>query len=281
MAVVVVISRKGGCGKSTLATHIAAYLACQGMPVTLGDLDPQQSACTWLGRRPSSAPAIAAWSADAKALVRPPASAANLVIDTPGGLQGFALSKMVMWADAVVIPVCASAFDRESSAQCWAELRAHPRVKSGRCQVACMGVRLDSRTDAQQVTRDWAAAQGLQWLGWLRSAQVYVRAVENGLSIFDMPLKPTAADRSQWSPLLAWLQPIISASKVEAQEKSEAQFATMQRKIASADQVRPIAQSTLPQRTTLTPDDLHGAQPSAGYFSGWISALFKAQPNKT
>ncbi len=51
MAVVVIINRKGGCGKSTLATYIAAYFACQGVPVTLGDLDPQQSATTWLVHR--------------------------------------------------------------------------------------------------------------------------------------------------------------------------------------------------------------------------------------
>ncbi len=203
--------------------------------------------------------------------MRPPASAANLVIDTAGGLQGFALSKMVMWADAIVIPVCASAFDREARAQCWAELRAHPRVKSGRCLVACMGVRLDGRTDAEQVTRDWAAAQDLRWLGWLRSAQVYVRAVENGLSIFDMPIKTTSADRSQWKPLWAWLKPIFLVSKAQAQEISESQFAAMQRRAASAAQVRPV-----PQRTAPSPAFPQSQQPSPGHFSGRISALFKA-----
>jgi hypothetical protein len=87
-------------------------------------------------------------------------------------LHGFARSKVVVLSDAIVLPVCASAFDRDFTADCWAELRAQPRVKSGRCRVAWVGVRLDGRTDAEHSMRDWAASLGLEWLGSLRSAQV-------------------------------------------------------------------------------------------------------------
>ena len=40
-----VLNAKGGCGKSTLATNIAAYFASQweNVHVTLADYDPQQS----------------------------------------------------------------------------------------------------------------------------------------------------------------------------------------------------------------------------------------------
>ena len=263
MAVVAIISRKGGCGKSTLATHIAAYFAGKGVPITLGDLDHQQSTHTWLGRRPPGASAISGWSADTTALLRPPAGAANLVLDTAGGLQGFALSKVMMLADAIVIPVGASAFDRESSAQCWAELRAHPRVKSGRCQVACVGMRLDGRTDALQVTRDWAAAQGLPWLGSLRSAQVYVRAVDNGLSIFYMPGKATAADRSQWSPLLAWLGPTFVSHKSAAPEKP-----------ASRPAALPAPTGT-PRQGLLPSPGKRRPQPAPSRPGPWISGLWR------
>jgi chromosome partitioning protein len=241
MAVVALVGRKGGCGKSTLATHIAAYFASRNIPVTLGDVDHQQSARTWLSRRPASAPAIGSWVGDATALARPPAGVINLVLDTPGGLHGFALSKVVMLADAIVLPVCASAFDRDATADCWAELRAQPRVKSGRCRVACVGMRMDGRTDAEQITRDWAASLGLEWLGSLRSAQVYVRAAENGLSIFDMPAKTTAADRSQWAPLLSWVKPYFASSKLQAAEKTSSQFAALQHPFATGANAQPRA----------------------------------------
>jgi chromosome partitioning protein len=251
MATVAVLSRKGGCGKSTLATHMAAWLASRGTAVTLGDLDHQQSARTWLGYRPASAAPIGAWVGNTNALVRPPLGSPNLVLDTPGGLHGLALFKVVMLADAIIIPVCSSAFDRESSAACWAELRAHPRVRSGRCRVACVGMRLDSRTDAERVTREWAESIGLPWLGALRSAYVYVRAAENGLSIFDMPDKLAVTDREQWAPIVEWLDPLFAPAQTApkerhglrerpaALERTASQFAALQRPFATGADARP------------------------------------------
>ena len=205
MPTVALLSRKGGCGKSTLATNIAAYFAREGVPITLGDLDHQQSMRVWLKRRPSAAPAITGWFGDTNGNVRPPIGASHLVLDTPGGLHGLGLAKVAMVADAILIPVSGSVFDREAASDCWAELRAHPRVVSGRCQVAALGMRLDRRTQAEEVAQDWAASIGLPWLCSLRGSQIYVRAVENGLSIFDMPASVTAVDREQWEPLLQWL----------------------------------------------------------------------------
>ena len=47
-------------------------------------------------------------------------------------------------------------FDRESAAHCHAELMALPRVASGRCLLAAVGMRVDGRTQAAQVIRAWA-----------------------------------------------------------------------------------------------------------------------------
>jgi chromosome partitioning protein len=205
MPTVAIVSRKGGSGKSTLATNLAAYLALNNIPVTLGDLDHQQSMRVWLKRRPSAAPPIQGWVGDTAGNVRPPIGVTNLVLDTPGGMNGLALAKVAMVSDAIIIPVAGSLFDRESASDCWAELRAHPRVKNGKCAVACVGMRLDARTHAEELTGDWAASVGLNFICTLRSAQLYVRAVENGLSIFDMPLAASMADREQWRPIVAWL----------------------------------------------------------------------------
>ncbi|MBL8310602.1 MAG: ParA family protein [Burkholderiales bacterium] len=206
MPTVALVSRKGGCGKSTLATNIAAYFARTGLPITLGDLDHQQSMRVWLKRRPSAAPTIAGWVGDMQSSVRPPLGVSHLVLDTPGGLHGLALAKVAMVADVILIPVAGSVFDRESASDCWAELRTLPRVLNGRCHVAAVGMRLDRRTDAEEITSAWASSIGLTWLGSLRSSQVYVRAVENGLSIFDMPPNVTGMDIEQWQPVLDWLR---------------------------------------------------------------------------
>jgi chromosome partitioning protein len=283
MAVIALISRKGGSGKSTLATHIAAYFAARNVPIVLGDVDHQQSSRTWLSRRPASAPAIGLWVGDAMALSRPPAGMTNMVLDTPGGLHGFALSKVVMLADAIVIPVCSSAFDRSSTADCWEELRAHPRVKSGRCRVACMGMRLDGRTDAEKITREWAASIGLQWLGSLRSAHVYVRATENGLSLFDMPAKATTADRSQWKPLLDWVKPYFEGDKALATEPLAEQLSAAVRPFASGANVRPSAQFVPAPSTALRIQALspHDTQDTRVGLSAWFMGLLGKKTRPT
>ena len=50
---IMVLNAKGGCGKSTLATNIAAYFANEGASVALADFDPQRSSLDWLERRPA------------------------------------------------------------------------------------------------------------------------------------------------------------------------------------------------------------------------------------
>ena len=155
MPVIAIVNRKGGSGKSTLAAHLAAYYASSGVAVMLGDVDRQQSTQSWLrlrGMQPlRRGVPIVGWAVDPKRVLRPPAGVSLVVLDTPGGLHGFDLARVVAFADVILMPVCNSAFDRESAADCHAELMALPRVASGRCKVAAVGMRLDARTKAGEV----------------------------------------------------------------------------------------------------------------------------------
>ena len=209
MPVVAVINRKGGSGKSTLATHLAGHCAQAGLRVMLGDVDRQQSSLGWLKRRAGQTglqPApIVGWAVDPRSVLRPPAGISHVVLDTPGGLRGSDLARTVMYADAILMPVCNSAFDRESAAESFAELQTLPRVASGRCQVAMVGMRLDARTRAGDALRAWAEGLGCRYVGALRETQAYVRHVEQGLTLFDMPPHKVEADLLQWQPLLDWV----------------------------------------------------------------------------
>ena len=206
MPVIAVVNRKGGSGKSTLATHLAAWLAAQGMAVMLGDVDRQQSTRAWLRRRSPTLPAIVPWAMDEKNVLKAPPGVTHVVLDTPGGMRGFELAKVVMSADAIVIPVCNSMFDRESASACVAELMALPRVASGRCRIGLVGMRIDARTRAAEVLREWAKALHVPFLGVLRETQLYVRSLENGQTVFDLPVSVNGADLQQWEPILEWLQ---------------------------------------------------------------------------
>jgi chromosome partitioning protein len=208
MPVIAVINRKGGSGKSTLATHLAAWLAQQGVSVMLGDVDRQQSTKTWLNRRPANLPSIAPWAIDPNNVLKPPPGVTHVVLDTPGGLRGFELARVIMSADAVLVPVCHSLFDRDSAAACLTELHSLPRISSGRCKLGVVGMRLDARTKAAESLRQWAQELQQNFLGVLRETQTYVRSLDNGRTLFDAP-STHAQDLAQWEPILEWLRPAL------------------------------------------------------------------------
>ncbi|MEO7392561.1 MAG: ParA family protein [Ramlibacter sp.] len=215
MPVIAVVNRKGGSGKSTFAAHVAAWCARQGHSVMLGDVDRQQSSRAWLKRRDPGLPQIAPWAMDQKQMLRVPTGITHVVLDTPGGMHGFELARVVMFADAVVMPVCSSMFDRESAEACHAELMALPRIASGRCRLGVVGMRIDGRTHAAKSLSAWSAALGIPFLGALRETQLYVRSLERGLTMFDLPPQHAAADLAQWQPIIDWLEPLLQPPPVQ------------------------------------------------------------------
>jgi chromosome partitioning protein len=244
MPVVAVVNRKGGSGKSTLATHLAAHCANRGIPVMLGDVDRQQSTQTWLRLRstqtlPRQRAPITSWVVDARNVLRPPSGIRHVILDTPGGLKDSDLARVVMAADAIVMPLCDSVFDRDSAAQCHAELMNLPRVASGRCKLAVVGMRVDARTKAGEVLRQWADDRDLPFLGVLRDTQAYVRCVEHGLTLFDLPPSKAEADMQQWAPILEWLEPVF-LNPVPVPTPEDVPLLPV-RPIATADSPRPTA----------------------------------------
>jgi chromosome partitioning protein len=118
-----------------------------------------------------------------------------------------------MSADAILIPVCDAAFDRESAAACLSELMALPRVATGRCKVAMVGMRIDARTKGAARLGAWAEGLGVPFLGSVRETQVYVRSAEQGLTLFDLPAAKVEGDLAQWRPIVDWLDATWQAAE--------------------------------------------------------------------
>lgn len=212
MSVIAVVNRKGGSGKSTLATHVATWLAHRGESVMLGDVDRQHSCTQWLTRRRAhadTARALAGWAVDPQRVLRPPAGTTHVVLDTPGGLHGYELTRLLSLADIVLVPVCDAAFDLESTAECLAELRTHPRVAAGRAQLAVVGMRTEPRGRSLQRLRDWTAEQAVTWLGAIPPAPLYPFCASQGLTVFDLPEARAGAALKHWAPVLARLDHLL------------------------------------------------------------------------
>ncbi|WP_233702178.1 ParA family protein [Iodobacter ciconiae] len=72
MRSILIANPKGGSGKSTLSTHLAAWFAWQEEMVMLGDIDNQQSSRHWLSLRPIESPHILGWDLDEEKKASPP-----------------------------------------------------------------------------------------------------------------------------------------------------------------------------------------------------------------
>lgn len=285
MAVVAVINRKGGSGKSTLATHLAGWCARRGLRVMLGDVDRQQTSLAWLRRRAAQPvanyPTIVGWAVGAQSAMRPPVGITHAVLDTPGGLHGFDLARVVMGADAILMPVCDSIFDRESAIDCYAELMTLPRVASGRCQVALVGMRIDARTKGAERLAAWATQSGLPYIGSLRESRVYPRSAEEGLTLFDLAASKVSADLAQWQPIVDWVDAAWSTSeKIETTAKAPAPFSAPS--LAKHSKRRPLLRAPMPMLATAVPStDVRASREvvrsgRADRF-GWLLTVFRSR----
>ena len=82
---ILVTNAKGGCGKSTIATNLAAYYASEGYTTTLADYDQQATTLNWLDERPEECASIVGLAAFDDGLRQLPRNTDYLIIDAPAG----------------------------------------------------------------------------------------------------------------------------------------------------------------------------------------------------
>ena len=195
---ILIANPKGGSGKSTLATNLAGYFAVRGKQVLLQDLDRQQSSASWLARRPADVPKIYANSKHVEKLDW-------VITDSPAGLRDEKLADAVKAADCVIVPVQPSAFDIGATSDFLEVLAAEKSIRKNKTFVALVGMRVNLRTHSAVKLAAFMQAANLPVLAYLRNAQAYVTAAEQGLSIFDMRASLVAQDVAQWKQLLQWI----------------------------------------------------------------------------
>jgi len=209
MAVIAVINSKGGAGKSTVTSHLAAYCAMRGPNIALCDLDPQKSTEFWLKQRPESSAKIRGHSV-ANTFTHPPEDARHVFIDTPSGFQGLPYLRVMMYADAVLVPTAFSFFDRRALASTVRTLQEAPRVVKGNCVIACVGTRIDSRSNDSALLETMLRGLGVSYLGAIPAARVYSRCLEQGLTVFDFPSAGARGQVAHWAGVIAWLETVLA-----------------------------------------------------------------------
>ncbi|MEM7500822.1 MAG: ParA family protein [Pseudomonadota bacterium] len=208
---IMVMNAKGGCGKSTLATNIAAYFAAEeGMSVALADYDPQRSSLDWIERRPDNRPQIVGLNAFDEGLKRAPRSADVLVIDAPARSHGAELTNLVKHAETIIVPVLPSTIDMQASGRFIKELKEVGKVERKQAKIAVVANRVREYTLIFEELDEFLAKQRIPYLTALREAQNYVRAYTRGLGVHELPEYLAWPDWEQWDPLTKWLRSVRS-----------------------------------------------------------------------
>lgn len=207
MRTILVASSKGGAGKSTVSTNLAAYFAVEGKATALLDADRQKSSTHWCEKRAHMESAVLPLDGTRRGWDKSlPDGIQRLVVDAPAGAMGEDLVAFLDIADAVIVPVLPSAIDLEATVPFLNTLVAHPRVKKGKLPVGILANRLKPWTSASQQ----AVAQLKAWpypvVGELRDTQAYVLMAALGKSLFDYHSEQIRSHQEDWAPLLRWLK---------------------------------------------------------------------------
>lgn len=203
---IMVLNSKGGCGKSTLATNIAAYFANEGAGVALADYDPQRSSLDWLDRRPDTQPEIVGLEAFKDGFKHAPRSADYIVIDAPARSHGKELNNLVKHAETIVVPVLPSTIDMQATTVFLDELKHVGKIERKQAKIATVANRVRDNTLIWDDLDEYLTKTRVPYVAALREAQNYVRAYTRGLGIFELPEYLAWPDWDEWEPLTSWLR---------------------------------------------------------------------------
>lgn len=208
MKTVLVASSKGGVGKTTIATHLAAQAALDGLNTVLVDADPQGSSTRWAQRRAGLDSAVLPLDGTQGKRWRQqlPDDSQRVVIDAAAGAMAGDLEPFLQAVDAVVVPVLPSTFDIEASVGFLDSLARHPRVRRGELPVALVGNKLRPWTNVSQQTIDLLKQWPYPLVAQLRDSQAYVVLAGIGKSLFDYHSAQVREHQADWQPLLRWLK---------------------------------------------------------------------------
>ncbi len=198
---IAILNPKGGCGKTTIATHLAVYASTLGLDVALADHDPQHSSHDWMKARPqrcADLDLIAAYRGDAVGRDY------DVVIhDFPAG--DLAVSQLPLdVCSKVIIPLMPSPIDLKAALQLWIKLSEQGWLDSSSVDFSIVANRVKSNTRYLQTFDAFIEKLDIPRVATLRDTQNYIRSMDNGLTLFDLPPGQVVKDLVQWEPLMDW-----------------------------------------------------------------------------
>lgn len=209
---IVVLNPKGGCGKSTLVTNLAAHYTKDGTIPAVIDFDPQGSTTAWLERRPKQLPPIHGIAAFKKTMqatrswqLRIPGGSVSVLIDSPASIGRDDLRELTRDATSILVPVLPSSMDIHAASRCIADLLLVAKVDRRDRKLAVVANRTRKNTKSFGRLMRFLDSLGIPIIAVLRDSQNFVHAAENGIGLCEMQPSRVRQDVEQIGRIVRWL----------------------------------------------------------------------------
>ena len=209
---IVILNPKGGCGKSTLVTNIAACYAARGGSPAIMDFDPQGSAMAWLTRRPADQPAIHGIAAFKRSMhatrswqLRVPEEAGTLIVDSAAGINHDELRELTRDSSSILVPVLPSMMDTHAASRIIADLLLVAKVNRNEQKLAVVANRTRKNTKSLAKLMRFLDSLGIPIIAVLRDSQNFVYAAEQGVGVHEMQPSRVRQDIEQIERIVTWL----------------------------------------------------------------------------
>jgi chromosome partitioning protein len=222
---ILVVNGKGGCGKTTIATNLAAAYAHRGYPVALSDYDAQASSSQWHEHRPAQLSDIhliashqrtAMYTTRAYQLRVPPATQ-RIVIDTPSAVGDRDLDSLLRGVHAVLVPILPSSIDIRAGTRFIAQLLLHRSYRARRPPVGVIANRVRENTPGHAKLMQFLNSLNIPTVATFGDCSLYTRLAEAGTGIFEDELGAAMArETREWNNLLRWIDSAAERSCQQA-----------------------------------------------------------------
>ena len=210
---IVVLNPKGGSGKTTIATNLAAFYAARGLFPALQDLDAQASSARWLAKRTDTMPLIhgvSPFNVPAKVTrsfaMRIPPEVQRIIVDTPAAISKQQFIEFTRDADRILIPVLPSDIDIQAVTRCIADLLLHAKIQRSENRIAVVANRVKRNTLIFRSLMRFLDSLKIPVIAVLRDSQNYVRAAETGVGLHEMKGVRFRVDQAHWTSLIDWIE---------------------------------------------------------------------------
>lgn len=194
---ILVANSKGGSGKSTVSTNLAAAYTRLGFDTALVDCDPQQSSLSWLDMRPYDAPPITGINGSSKVGVaqldwalRVSPDTSRIIVDSPGAMRDQSLHTLLNKVDDIVVPVLPSAIDMRATTEFLKELFVSPGFRTSGKRLFVIGNRVEKRNKYFHQLNQFLKKMGEHEVLTLPDSYVFLRCADEGIGIADLKDSP-------------------------------------------------------------------------------------------